>query len=283
MQSIPLAGQTARSAATDVQFHKFQPKVAPDQAVSPGTNQGQTINGMSVTAAQQMQALQQDKASRTPAQRKIDSNIIYTMRMLAGQPAAPGVPYLYTGVDLDEKDNIVVDMVANVTDELLQRLADMLRPRRDRTNRPLRSIRATIPPAQIEGIAALPDVIFISPKQGSMTSRVEPVLPGTSWLLWNLSPGFATAASIRRQLAAMMFSTPGTPVTWQGSVGTEGDLTHRAFDARGTFGVNGSPLKIGVLSDGVTSRAEPGYRRPASNLRNAALYYRAFRADRQRR
>lgn len=189
-QSIPLAGQTAKSAATDLQFHKFQPKVAPDQAVSPGTNQGQTVNGMSVTAAQQMQALQQDKASRTPAQRKIDSNIIYTMRMLAGQSAAPGVPYLYTGVDLDEKDNIVVDMVANVTDELLQRLADA-GAQVLYTNRALRSIRATIPPAQIEGIAALPDVIFISPKQGSMTSRVEPVLPGTSWLLWNLSPGFA--------------------------------------------------------------------------------------------
>ncbi len=44
-------------------------------------------------------------------------------------------------------------------------------------------------------------------------------------------------------------------MTWQGSVGTEGDLTHRALDARGTFGVNGAPLKIGVLSDGVTSLA----------------------------
>ncbi len=255
MGSIPLAGQTERPAATDLQFHKFLPKVAPAQAVPKGGNQGQTINGMSVTAAQQMQALQLDKASRTPAQRKIDSNIIYTMRMLAGQPAAPGVPYLYTGVDLDENDNIVVDMAANVTEQLLQRLAaagaQVLY-----TNAALRSIRAIIPPAQIEGIAASPGVIFISPKQGSMTNRVEPVLPGTSWLLWNLSPGFAhRAARVREQLAAMMFSTPGTPVTWQGSVGTEGDLTHRAWDARGTFGVNGAPLKIGVLSDGVTSLA----------------------------
>ena len=41
----------------------------------------------------------------------------------------------------------------------------------------------------------------------------------------------------------------------QGSVETEGDLTHRTLDARGAFGVNGSPLKIGVLSDGVTSVA----------------------------
>ncbi len=211
MGSIPLAGQTERPAATDLQFHKFEPKVAPAQAVPKGGNQGQTINGMSVTAAQQMQALQLDKASRTPAQRKIDSNIIYTMRMLAGQPAAPGVPYLYTGVDLDENDNIVVDMAANVTERLLQRLAaagaQVLY-----TNAALRSIRAIIPPAQIEGIAASPGVIFISPKQGSMTNRVEPVLPGTSWLLWNLSPGFAhRAARVREQLAAMTFSTPGTP------------------------------------------------------------------------
>ncbi len=41
--------------------------------------------------------------------------------------------------------------------------------------------------------------------------------------------------------------------TGQGSVTTQGDLTHRAFDARGTFGVNGSGLKIGVLSDSVNS------------------------------
>ncbi|MGC2321395.1 MAG: S8 family serine peptidase, partial [Terriglobales bacterium] len=247
-------GQT-RESVTDLQFHKFEPKVAPDRAAPADTNQGQTVSGISVNAARQMQALQQEKASRTPAQRKIDSNILYTIRMLAGQPAAPGVDFLYTGVDLDAQDNVVVDMVANVTERLLQQLtaAGALVLYK---NASLRSIRAIIPPAQIEAIAASPDVIFIWPKQGSMTRKIEPAPLDHSWLLWNLTPGFALrAATVRQKLAAVLNSSPGTPITWQGSVGTEGDLTHRAFDARGTFGVNGAGLKIGVLSDGVTSRA----------------------------
>ncbi|HLJ26875.1 MAG TPA: S8 family serine peptidase [Candidatus Angelobacter sp.] len=253
--SISVSGQSTKDTGTDLQFHKFQPDVAPDKAVTASDAQS-SISGIGVTALQQMQALQQDKAARTPAQQKIDSNIIYTMRMMAGKPVAAGVPYLNTGIDLDANNNIVVDMVAHVTDELLQQLtaagAQVLYQ-----DAKLRSIRAIIPPNQIEGIASSPDVIFISPKQGSSTARVQPIAPlGGSLLRLNLAPGFERrAANVRRQLAMLMFSTPGTPITWQGKVGTEGDLTHQALDARGAFGINGAGLKIGVLSDGVTSAA----------------------------
>ena len=110
-----------------MQFHKFQPKGQPGQAAqgaSPAetSNQGTSSNGISATAVQQILALQQEKASRTPAQQKVDSNVLFTIRMMAGQPAAPGVPFLYTGVDLDTDNRVVVDIVANVTDELLAQL-----------------------------------------------------------------------------------------------------------------------------------------------------------------
>ncbi|HEX6907563.1 MAG TPA: hypothetical protein VF154_13195, partial [Terriglobales bacterium] len=208
-----------------------------------------------MTAVQQMQALQVEKALRTPAQHKIDSNILFTVHMLAGQPAAPGIPYLDTGVDLDRNDHIVVDMVAHITDRLLLRLAaagaQVLY-----SNAQLRSIRAIIPPSQIEAIASSPDVIFISPKQGSMTQGTRLPTPLSPLLRWTLTPGFERrAANIRRQLAMLTFSAPGTPITWQGHVGAEGDLTHQALAARGAYGINGAGLKIGVLSDGVTSRA----------------------------
>ncbi len=141
-----LAGQTA--SPTDIQFHKFQPAVSPEEATSGAPSQGTLSNGIGVTAAQQMMALQREKNSRTPAQQKIDSNVLYTIRMLGGKPAAPGVSYLYTGVDLDASDNIVVDMVANVTDTLLEKITtsggQVLY-----VNRALRSIRAIIPPEQI--------------------------------------------------------------------------------------------------------------------------------------
>jgi hypothetical protein len=252
---VPLRAQVAQDTSTDLKFHKFQPKVSPEQAVPAGANQLPGPAGMSMYAAQQIQALEQEKESRTPAQRKIDSNVLYTIRMLRGEPAAPGAPYLYTGVDLDENDNVVVDITARVTDQLLQQLnstgALVLY-----SNADLRSIRAIVPPSQIENIAASPDVIFISPKQESMTRRVERVSLSNASLRWRVAPGFEQRMlRVRRKLAALLQSS-GTPFTGQGSVTTEGDLTHRAFDARGTFGINGSPLKIGVLSNGVVSLAQ---------------------------
>ncbi|MGA8439026.1 MAG: S8 family serine peptidase [Candidatus Sulfotelmatobacter sp.] len=252
MASNTLAGQTA--TPTDLRFHKFQPKVAPEQQVSGARNQAILPGGMSLAAAQQIQGLQQEKASRTPAQQKIDSNVLYTIRMLAGKPAAPGVPYLDTGVDLDDSNNIVTDMVANVTDSLLAQITaaggQVLYANRD-----LRSIRASIPPEQIENLAASPEVIFISPKQGSMTAGSGVVAPISPMRFREVAPGFEQrAARVRQQLAKAMSST-GIPQIGQGSVETEGDFTHRAVDARGAFGVDGAGLTIGVLSDGVTSMA----------------------------
>jgi hypothetical protein len=250
--------QTVASSTTDLQVHKFQPQGAPERAADSASISDRTAgaNGISHFAANQMEALQREKYSRTPAQQKIDSNILYTERMLQGQEAAPGVPFLDTGVDLDASNHLVVDMVANVTDALLTRLsvagASVLY-----SNVGLRSIRATIPPDKIEEIAALPDVIFISPQQESRHSGRNTAPEGAGVRDLHLAPGFAArAANVRRTLGALQSaSTPGTPITWQGKVGTEGDLTHQALDTRGAFGINGAGLKIGVLSDGVTSRA----------------------------
>ena len=254
LMSDPLLGQDTQT--TDLQFHKFHPKVASKQPASATSQQAAMATGVSQMAAQQMRALQVEKALRTYAQQKIDSNILFTIRMLSGQQAAPGIPSLDTGVDLDRNDNIVVDMVAHVTDGLLHQLS-VAGAKILYTNRELRGIRAIIPPSQIEWIASSPDVIFISPMQGWSTAHVPSYAPlGSSFLRFNLAPGFTQrATTVRRQLARLTSSTSGTPLSWQGSVETEGDLTHQALAARGAFGVNGAGLKIGVLSDGVTNHA----------------------------
>ena len=60
------------------------------------------------------------------------------------------------------------------------------------------------------------------------------------------------------QAAEMGFVVKVTPPSYAhtrvGSVTTEGDGPIRADDARNTFGVDGSGIKIGVISDGVDSR-----------------------------
>ncbi|HEY6849424.1 MAG TPA: Ig-like domain repeat protein [Terracidiphilus sp.] len=252
----PLAAQAATQPVTDLQFHTFHPSGAPDAAAQSASveDRKKQANGMSLFAANQINALNQEKNSRTPAQRKIDSNVLYTLRMMDGIAAAPGVQYLETGVELDANNNIAVDIVANVNESLLNMLSDagalILY-----SNAGLRSIRALIPPGRIEGIAASPDVIFISPKQNANRNWHKAAPGGIGPFGILTAPGFDERASnVRAQLASAM-NTTGTPFLGQGSVETEGDLTHLTYLARGVYGVNGAGLKIGVLSDGVTSAA----------------------------
>src|SRR6476646_1951654 len=55
-------------AGTDLRFHKFQPSVAPENALPAAAPQA---NPDTITQ-QQVLSLEQDMASRTPAQQKID-------------------------------------------------------------------------------------------------------------------------------------------------------------------------------------------------------------------
>ncbi|HLW98829.1 MAG TPA: S8 family serine peptidase [Candidatus Acidoferrales bacterium] len=250
--------QDAQNTGTDLKLHKFVPKIQPEIATPAPANQPLNTNGLSALTVQQIEMLEIEKVSRTSSQRKIDSNVLYTMRMLQGQAAAPGIPYLNTGVDLDQNNNIVVDITAIVTDELLKQLqsagATILY-----TSAQYRAIRAIIPPNQIENIAASVDVLFISPKVASITvgaslpgrNSAPPLLPSAT----HLFPGFEQrAARVRAELASALQNPPVIINTGQGIVTTEGDATHRAADARGTFGVTGSGLKIGVLSDSINSQ-----------------------------
>lgn len=153
--AVSLPAQTHMDRTTDLYLHRFQPTVSPELAAQSASSSDLSVDsrGMSYFAAAQIAALQQEKNSRTPSQRKIDSNVLYTERMLQGMNAAPGVASLDTGVMLDANNNIVVDMVANVTGALLSKLSAA-----DATvlysNASMHSIRALIAPSQIEGFAA---------------------------------------------------------------------------------------------------------------------------------
>jgi hypothetical protein len=82
----------------------------------------------------------------------------------------------------------------------------------------MHSIRALIAPSQIEGIAALPDVIFINPMQQASHSGRN-VRPATnSGVKWNLAPRFdSRAARVRAMLLGWQQThgenTVGTPFT----------------------------------------------------------------------
>jgi hypothetical protein len=86
------------------------------------------------------------------------------------------------------------------------------------------TLRIHINIGQVEAVAALPGVNFVQPRQDAMLTRqAQPNVLVTQ--------------------------------TGQGSRSSEGDITHLAYAARSAFGANGTGIKIGVLSDGVTNLA----------------------------
>ncbi|HVO79466.1 MAG TPA: S8 family serine peptidase, partial [Terriglobales bacterium] len=251
---------TKRASNTDINTHQFQPQGMSIPAPSTSSAKPTTINP---SALQQMNALLLDKKQRTPAQAKISSRVLYTSRMLQGLPAAIGVQYLRTGLELDDHNNLYLDITARVTDGLLRKLRSM-GVRIIRSNPSYRTIRAFVPPAEVEAIAGLPEVIFIQPRQQATTTQQATSRPSTAGsgppVQQHVSPGFAErAATVREKLSHILtsgkFSRRITNGTGQGSVTSEGDATHRAADARGTFGISGAGINIGVLSDGVSSLA----------------------------
>ncbi len=231
----------------------------------------QTSDSIDPAALQQIQALLSEKRARTPAQRKVDSNLLYEARQRRGQAIATGVPTLRTGIEVDPQGRVVVDIKATVTDPLLDTI-EKLGGHVASYHYRYRSIRAELPLQAVETLAAHPNVTFVQPKQRVMlngTARPARISGAavnrgvTGVLLGGIRPGFAASAmAVRQRLAAAL--SRGGPRAGSGAkpaatniVNTsEGVVTHRADLARQNIGAAGAGVKIGVLSDGVDFLSE---------------------------
>ena len=175
---------------------------------------------LSDEARRQIRTLQDEKESRTPVQRKMDSQLIYAVKqgralrhLTSGaewQAIAVNVPLLKHGAKIQADGRVLVDLKANVTEQLLQNIRDA-GGEIVSSHPQFHAVRALVPLAQIEILAASPDVNFIRPADECETRT--------------------------------------------GSVDSEGDATHAAATARTSFGVTGSGIKVGVLSDSVDGLA----------------------------
>jgi hypothetical protein len=210
------------------------------------------------TALQQIQALLADKESRTPAQRKIDSQLLQAVAEQAGTKLA-GVSSLLSVLPVlgaDASGRVVVDMRADVTPTLLDAIA-AAGGRVVGSWPHYRTLRAQLALAQLESIASLPDVSFIYPREQRQLSSVKPAQPE--------APGSAerrivpiaerrqaVQASLRGYLTGARL--PVKPLV--GSVQDEGDATHAAATLRSAHGYDGTGVKIGVISDSCDYLAE---------------------------
>lgn len=243
----------------------------------------QTPTQLSATAQSQIAALQAAKQARTPEQKKINSQLLFAIKMDRNEPIANGVPTLEVGLKVDEKGRFDVNIRVDLSGSNLIELIDEVGGQVVEVLEAYQHIRAKIPAQRIEEIAALPEVRSIRPRIEPITQRLEvpsnpshseaapQVAPATpnKRLPLQTAPGFAARAERVRQavtaaLAQQNQATQTSPTQNRtaspnspnvGSKNSEGDATHRAVNARNTFGVSGAGVKIGVLSDGVLQLA----------------------------
>lgn len=222
------------------------------------------MKGISPEVARQITALQEEKESRTPAQRKIDSQLLYASRMRRGVPIADDIPTLETRVELDKRGYVTVDISATVTKRVMGRLrsmnAEILYSFPEYHN-----IVAKIPVAAVESLAEENDVTFIQPGLESTTNKVDAPAkagvsfpgasrsPSPSYLSGALSANFEKRAERVRDFLKKKLSDDERLLT--GTVNAESDRTHRADSARTIYGVDGTGVKIGVISNGVATLA----------------------------
>lgn len=160
---------------------------------------------LSETAIQQIQAMQAEKDSFTPAQQKMDSQLIFALKASRNERIAGGaVPNLRIGAKADANSNIMVDITATVSSNLVTQIQSL--GATIITSFPqFNYIRASIPLSQAENIAGLAPVRFVRPAVPFVTNNSDP----------------------------------------------EGVVTHRDDFARINFDVDGSGVRIGVISDSV--------------------------------
>jgi len=194
------------------------------------------------SAQRQIGALLSEKASRNPAQVKMDSHLVHAAQILRGQPVHPDFPVPpgeLEAVRLDARNAVEVDIAADVTSGLLALIGD-LGGTVVNSFAEYHSIRARLPLLAVEQVAARDEVRQI---------RVA-------------DPGYH-ASSPARGAAAPPALAPGRLFRSLGSAfqvitsgpDTSGDTAHQGPVARLNYQVDGTGVKIGVLSDGVNSRA----------------------------
>ena len=157
------------------------------------------------------------KALRTPAERKVSS------RLLGAQRQPPDQRKPAAGAKMRD-ERVMVDIRADVTPEVLAQIRALGGKILDRESR-YRSIRARLTPEAAVALAELDAVQTIRPADEGRTRQ-------------EMDSGLSARARANNANTS------------------EGDTAHRAASARTTYGVDGTGIGIGVMSDGVRTLAQ---------------------------
>lgn len=120
-----------------------------------------------------LRSLAAEKASRTPVQRRIDSNLLAALRLQQGQKVAEGVASVEAAVRASvapaPDGKVEVDLRAEMTSRLLSGLRG-LGAELVSAHPKYRTLRARVPLAAIEQVASLPGVRFVARPAPAVTN-----------------------------------------------------------------------------------------------------------------
>lgn len=122
-----------------------------------------------IRATTQASTAPQEKRSRTPAQQKIDSQLLYAIYRQRGEAAAKGVPAGESLVKFDEKGRAIVTIRARVTKSLLAKIKSVGGEVVSSSER-YHDIKAYVPLEKLERLASLKDVVAIMPAEEAINN-----------------------------------------------------------------------------------------------------------------
>ena len=205
---------------------------------------------MSSSAALQQQTLATIKQNLNNSQKKISSRL-YISLLKSSNRLPQELNSLRTSVQTNSDGEPIVDITAtNRTAGLKVLDRYQFRIRSDVGN----MIRADVPFNRLEELAGNAEIIAIQEALQAATHRLDAPASAASAPAVSSAPALSKEQMVVAKRAAMR-ERLRTALTGMAVNVSQGDKTHRAEEARNFFGVNGSGVKIGVLSDGVDSLA----------------------------
>ncbi len=196
---------------------------------------GTALTGTAFTQAiddnvqQQINDLLQEKEGRTHAQRKMSSRLVYALKAARGErlgSTIDALPDAGAGLDVNDK-GVLVDIRGTVSDSLENAITGAGGAVFHSSSRT--GLHARVPLSQMENLAGRDDVAHIKP------AAIALVNGGMR------RPAMNPLATFLPRSLAFVIST--------GSVTSQGMISHGANTARTAFGVDGTGIKVGVLSD----------------------------------
>ncbi|MEO9157160.1 MAG: S8 family serine peptidase, partial [Kofleriaceae bacterium] len=200
------------------------------------------------SAQDQIEALLAEKAARTPAQRKISSQLLYQQRGTFAaftenikDPTKRITPLAQT----DGHGRVLVDIKGQVARGRIEALGGSVVG----TSSLHAATRAWLDLGQLETLAGDTEVQAIRPAFLATTTRANPPKAGEKFHVGSYADRVAAVQAAQRQWREMPHASLLTPGTGPGSVVGAGIAAHGADVARKQYNVDGTGVTVGVLSD----------------------------------